>query len=358
MSAQRIKEYLMQLLPDGVGGEKRYRAYFVSDGFSVDGNEEILPVVIEKEGIKVSSAVAKSLFTEYLKACVRHTAITGETVNIAGVLTVTLTIRGSYEQRKSSAPKKNVRVSVRLLEELRPDVSFAMVNALAGKVLRLQSVTSEGCDNGYVRQGKEATINGLNMTMLEGDTVTATMKDENKVEVSILCTFHCLGSTRMDVTIPAEFNREFYADKEIVFKVTNRCGDADAPQDSDTIRAVLLRRSESDPSPAPTPAPDITGGYSVGHDDDPGMFIEGCGFVLEGTNLNGATFAFGPTEGGVTPATVPADKVEVTDTEATIDQEWLDGQITNFDIGDEDTVIFTATNSAGSDTYQATFRVG
>ena len=282
MSAQRIKEYLMQALPDSVGGDKRFRAYFIGDGYSISAFNDILPAVIETGGIKVSCGVATDLIKSFLKSCVNHTATTGETVNIADLMTVTLAIKGSYERRKSSASKDNVRVVARLLNEMRPTVSFSMSNALAGKVVTLQSVTSPGCEPGFVKQGSVATLNGLNMEMLTGDSMIATMKNAAKEDVSIQCAYESAGSTRLDVTIPAEFNDPFYVGNEITFKIINRCGDPDSEQDSDTIKATMLAGDGDEPEPT---GPTLTGVHAPGI-ESPMIHLE-SGIWFDGTNLDG-----------------------------------------------------------------------
>ena len=254
MGSKRIKHYLMRPIPEKMGGAGRFSAYFVGDDFSVDAFKEILPGVIADEGLKVSPGVGQQLITAFLKKSIAHTAQTGETVNVANLMTSMLAIKGSYERRKSSASKDNVRVVVRLLDELRPEVSFSMSNALAGKVVTLQSVTSPGCEPGFVKQRSMATLNGLNMEMLPGDSIIATMKSAAKEDVSIQCAYESAGSTRLDVTIPAEFNDPFYVGKEITFKIINRCGDPDSEQDSDTIKATMLAGDGDEPEPAPEPA--------------------------------------------------------------------------------------------------------
>ena len=252
MSSGRIKKYLMQQIPKELGGG--YRAYFVGDDFSVDAMKELLPDVIEEGGMKISPGVAENLIKGFCKKCVNHTAKTGETVNIANLMTVMLAIKGSYERRKSTADKDNVRVIVRLLEEMRPMISFRMANALTAKVPILQSATSPGCDAGFVKQYLLAILNGLNLEMLEGDTVTAMMKNQEGEEVVHTCAYTSEGSTRLNVVIPEEFNAPEYAGKAITFKVTSRCGDPDSEQDSDTITVTLLAGD----APGPEPTPELT----------------------------------------------------------------------------------------------------
>ena len=351
----RIKKYRMKVIPSAFSEKGGFSAQFIGDGYSVDARTEILPSVITASGVQVGEGTAWELVTAFLKACAQRAANTGETVNVGSLVTFGLAIKGWYSNKDSKAAKDSVRVTATLLGDLKPTVAFSMSNALEGATLTLYTVMSANCGLGHVRQGAAFRINGKELTMLEGDTVTATLRTDGGETVTAVCPIVASEIDRIDATLPAAFSDAAYVGREVRFTVRGRCGDPEAGVQEKEIAAIL---EAAETPPAPTPAPDITGGYSVGHDDDPGMFIEGCGFVLEDTNLNGATFAFGPTEGGITPATVPANKVEVTDTQATIDQEWLDGQITNFDIGDEDTVIFTAANSAGSDTYQATFRVG
>ena len=346
MNKKRTKQYLMQEIPEKVGGAGRFRAYFVGDGYSIDANTEILPQVIETGGMKVSEGVARDLIKSFLKCCVSHTATTGETVNIADLMTVTLAIRGSYERRKSSAPRDNVHVVVRLLEDLRPTVSFTMSNALSGKVLTLQSVTSPGCEPGYVRQGVVATINGLNLPMLDGDTVSATMKNASGEEVTVLCTFTGVGSTRLDVTIPSVFDVPDYVGKEIVFTVCNRCGDPDLPQDSDTITAVLLA-GEPPPGPVP-PAPTLTAGYTEGHENNPGVIFTDGGFIMAGTNLTGCTWSV-EWEGtsGARTETIDPEAVEVTGgTSAIIAPAALATAVGDTEAGMP--IFIRATNAGGS----------
>ena len=265
MSTRKKKYAMYPIAPEfsEVGG---FMARFVSDGYTVDAGTEILPDVLDAGGWKISLGSAQDLVESYLKACANRTATTGETVNLANIMTTMLSIRGSYEKRKSSAKRENVRVVVRLLEEMRPKIEFSMSNVIEGKVLQLQSVTSEGCEPGFVKQGVVATINGLNLAMLDGDTVTATMKGPDGEELTLACGFASLGSTRLDVTIPDAFNAAEYAGKKIEFEVKNRCGDVEQPLDSDSITATLLA-GEAPPVP-PTPEPTFTKVCGTGHEDD------------------------------------------------------------------------------------------
>lgn len=278
--SNRKKKYMMYPISPEISEVGGYMARFVSDGYTVDANKEILPGVLDAGGWKISLGSAQDLVSSYLKTCANHTATTGETVNIANIMTTLLSIRGSYEKRKSTAKRENVRVVVRLQEDMRPKVSFAMSNVLEGKILTLQSVTSVGCEPGFVRQSSIATINGLNLEMLEGDTVTATMKGPGGDEQTVPCSFASLGSTRLDVTIPDVFNAAAYAGQKIVFEITNRCGDPEQPQDVDSITATLLASEGGDtPEPEPTPT-----GPTVAAIND-GTFHSGGGNVVTGVNM-------------------------------------------------------------------------
>ena len=259
MSTGHVKQYLLRMIPNGVGGAGRFAAYFKGDGYSINAFADLLPQVIEASGIKVSVGVAKDLIRLFLKACVEHVAKTGETVNVADLFTVMLAIRKSYLRRKSTVERKNVRIILRLLEEMCPSVSFAMSNVVEGKVLKLQSVTSPDCDPGFVRQGAVATINGLNTTMLDGDTVEAEMKNSSGNVVKVPCSFTSVSSTRLDVVVPSTFGGVEYAGKKITFYVTNRCGETDQGRETEDISATLLAGEESTPEPEPTPtAPTVT----------------------------------------------------------------------------------------------------
>ena len=277
MSTGHVKRYLLRMIPNGVGGAGRFSAYFKGDGYSIDAFADLLPQVIETGGIKVSVGVAKDLIRLFLKACVEHVAKTGETVNVADLFTVMLAIRKSYLRRKSTVERKNVRVILRLLEEMCPSVSFAMSNVVEGKVLKLQSVTSPDCEPGFVRQGEIATINGLNTTMLDGDTVEAEMKNAVGNVVKVPCSFTSVSSTRLDVVVPAAFSGEEYAGKKITFSVTNRCGEEDQGRETEQISATLLA-GETPPGPTPPLAPTVTAVNG-------GTFLEGGGCVVHGENM-------------------------------------------------------------------------
>ena len=100
-----------------------------------------------------------------------------------------------------------------------------------------------------------------------------------------------------------------------------------------------------------TPAPDLTEIHSFGHGEDTEHIYEGASVELIGTALNGATVKVERLEGvWKDEVTIPADKLEVTDTKIVIDGEWLDEEYAiPKDVAIGDSVRFTVTTPGGSD---------
>ena len=143
MAGQKTKKYRMQGVPAALSEKGGYTASFVSDGYTVDGRATILPVVLHDGGMKVSEGVAWDIVHGYTTACLNHTATTGETVDMGDAMAM-LSIRGWYEKKDSKAIRDNVRVSLRLKEDMRPKVTFSMSNVLDGRTLMVYSATTPG----------------------------------------------------------------------------------------------------------------------------------------------------------------------------------------------------------------------
>ena len=108
---------------------------------------------------------------------------------------------------------------------------------------------------------------------------------------------------------------------------------------------------------APTPTgdePHITSGHSSGY-GDAGMIDPNADFIMEGSNLAGASVKVDWTDEGGNERTqnIPAGEVEAEDESITLQQgDWLEACTTV----DGAVITFTVTTSHGSTTYQATVR--
>ena len=349
----RIKKYRMKAIPSAFSEKGGFSAQFIGDGYSVDARTEILPSVITASGVQVGEGTAWELVTAFLKACAQRAANTGETVNVGSLVTFGLAIKGWYSNKDSKAAKDSVRVTATLLGDLKPTVAFSMSNALEGATLVLVTVMSDGCALGHVRQGAAFRINGKELVMLEGDTVTATLKTEGGETVTALCPITGSASDHIDATLPAVFSDAAFAGREVRFTVRGRCGDPEACVQEKDISAVL---DAAETPPVPVNPPRITSGHSESHADDGKCYADGSGFVLEGDNLEDAivTVAGSANEGETWSyeETVPADKVNFDADMLTIDGNWLDTWYNHMDIGE--LVKFTVGNTDGEDSVTRT----
>ena len=344
----RIKKYRMKAIPSAFSEKGGFSAQFIGDGYSVDARTEILPSVITASGVQVGEGTAWELVTAFLKACAQRAANTGETVNVGSLVTFGLAIKGWYSNKDSKAAKDSVRVTATLLGDLKPTVAFSMSNALEGATLVLVTVMSDGCALGHVRQGAAFRINGKELVMLEGDTVTATLKTEGGETVTALCPITGSASDHIDATLPAVFSDAAFAGREVRFTVRGRCGDPEACVQEKDISAVL---DAAETPPVPVNPPRITSGHSESHADDGKCYADGSGFVLEGDNLEDAIVTIaGSANQGETwsyEETVPADKVNFDADMLTIDGQWLDAWYNHLDVGE--LVKFTVENTDGED---------
>jgi hypothetical protein len=349
----RIKKYRMKAIPSAFSEKGGFSAQFIGDGYSVDARTEILPSVITASGVQVGEGTAWELVTAFLKACAQRAANTGETVNVGSLVTFGLAIKGWYSNKDSKAAKDSVRVTATLLGDLKPTVAFSMSNALEGATLVLVTVMSDGCALGHVRQGAAFRINGKELVMLEGDTVTATLKTEGGETVTALCPITGSASDHIDATLPAVFSDAAFAGREVRFTVRGRCGDPEACVQEKDISAVL---DAAETPPVPSNPPRIVSGHSESHADDGKCYADGSGFVLEGDNLEDATVTVaGSANGGETwsyEETVPADKVNFDADMLTIDGNWLDAWNNHLDIGE--LVKFTVETTQGEDSITRT----
>ena len=349
----RIKKYRMKAIPSAFSEKGGFSAQFIGDGYSVDARTEILPSVITASGVQVGEGTAWELVTAFLKACAQRAANTGETVNVGSLVTFGLAIKGWYSNKDSKAAKDSVRVTATLLGDLKPTVAFSMSNALEGATLVLVTVMSDGCALGHVRQGAAFRINGKELVMLEGDTVTATLKTEGGETVTALCPITGSASDHIDATLPAVFSDAAFAGREVRFTVRGRCGDPEACVQEKDISAVL---DAAETPPVPVNPPRITSGHSESHADDGKCYADGSGFVLEGENLEDAivTIAGSANEGETWSyeETIPADKVNFDADMLTIDGNWLDTWYNHLDVGE--LVKFTVETTQGEDSIQRT----
>ena len=280
----RMKKYRMKAIPAKFSEKGGFSAQFVSDGYSVDARTEILPAVITANGVQVGEGTAWDLVTAFLKACAQRTANTGETVNVGSLLSFGLAIKGWYANKDSKADKESVHVSATLLGDLRPTVAFSMSNAVEGATITLVTIMSEGCELGRIRQGAAFRINGKELRMLDGDTVTASLRTADGETVTAICPIVGSAADHIDATLPAAFSDAAFVGRSVRITVRGRCGDPEAGAQEKSIEATL----EAGSAPAPQPAPTITGAGTRG--DDPGeVNVAGATLEVTGENLEGAT---------------------------------------------------------------------
>ena len=141
----RFKKYTMTPISSKFSEKGGYSARFVGDGYTVDARKEILPGVIKDTGILIGEGAAWDFFRTFLQRCVLRVADTGETVTLDSLLSIGLSIQGWFANKDSKASKENVRVSAKLLKELKPNVVFTMSNENDGFTLLLVTVMSDGC---------------------------------------------------------------------------------------------------------------------------------------------------------------------------------------------------------------------
>ena len=252
MAKGRVKKYVQSAIPTAISEKGGFTARFIGDGFSVDARTEILPKVIKEQGLQIGEEPGWALVYSFLKECANHAASTGETVNIDSLMTFGLSIRGWFENKTSKAKKENVRVTARLLGDLKPTVNFSMSNANEGNTLTIITVMSPGCKLDEVKQGATATINGKWLKMIidgsGSDHVKAEIKLPGGQKVGAECPILGSDDDHIEITIPGEFGGEDLVGKEIVFTVFGRTGDPEAGVQSATIAATLIA---GEPVPEP-----------------------------------------------------------------------------------------------------------
>ena len=279
MGKGRVKKYVQSAIPAAITEKGGFSARFISDGFSVDAKTEILPQVIKEQGLQIGEEPGWALIYSFLKACANHSATTGETVNIDSLMTFGLSIRGWYANKTSKATKENVRVTAKLLGDLRPTVNFSMSNANEGNTLTLITVMSPGCKLDEVKQGSTATINGKWIKLLDDGTGQDYVKAEVALpggqKVGKTCTVIESDDDHITFDMPGEFSGADLVGKDITFTVYGRTGDPEAGVQNASITAKLLDGgAEIRPSIDRIVSDDVEG------------VVKGKGFTAEGSNLS------------------------------------------------------------------------
>ena len=309
----RNKKYKMMPISSNFTEKSGYRAQFVGDGYSIDARKEILPAVIRSTGVQIGEGTAWDLIETFLKECAARSANSGETVTVGSLLTFALSIHGWFANKDSKADKDNVRVSARLLNDLKPTVAFSMSNDLDGLTLTLYTVMSDGCQIGHVRQGAAFRINGKHLQMLEGDRLSACAKNAEGETVEAECTVLDSADDHIDATLAAAFNDKAFANREIVFKVEGRCGDPDAGTQTKTIAATL----DDNGIPAPVVTKYINQGMEAEVTEANEIFAVGGDAIFTGSNLAGAAVRAVSIDGGKS-VDIDAEHVTASDSELRI----------------------------------------
>ena len=276
----RYKKYKMTAISSKFSEKGGYRAQFVADGYSIDARRDILPAAIKETGVQIGEGAAWDLINRFLTMCSNRAATTGETVTVGSLLSFYLAIRGWFANKDSKASKENVRVSAKLLNDLRPTVVFSMSNDIEGFTLVLTTVMSDGCALGHVKQAAKFRINGKYLQLLEGDKVTASATNAAGETVEAECAVIESAEDHIDATLPAAFNGDEFIGREITFKVEGRCGDPEAGTQTKSITASLDKGADG---------PKITRVVCEGHEDTPDTLFDGGKVMIEGKGLAGAT---------------------------------------------------------------------
>ena len=340
----RTKKYRMKAIPSAISEKGGYSAQFVGDGYTVDACKEILPGVIKDIGAQIGEGTAWDLVRTFLLRCAKRVAETGETVTLGSLMTFALAIRGWFANKDSKASKDNVRVSAKLLDELRPTVVFSMSNEIDGVTLTLYTVMGDGCALGHVKPAAAFRINGKYLQLLEGDNVVASVKDAAGETIEAECVVIESAEDHIDGTLPAAFGAAALAGREITFTVHGRCGDADAGTQVKSITAVL------DKSDAPT-GPVVAYAYSAGYEDDRTHIHSDAVNALRivGENLAGAAVKISYTDSdGDMNIDVPADKIATEPDGISINGEWI-AEILPIDYACD--MTFTLTTDSGNATF-------
>ena len=277
MATKRIKKYRMIPIPAKFSEKGGCTAQFVAGEYSVDAESEILPGVIEANGVKISKGTAWDLVNSFIKACAARAANTGETVTVGSLMSFGLSIRGWYERTDSKASRDNVRVTATLLGDLRPTIEFGMSNALDGVKLKLSTIRGEGLPFDHVQGGQPFRINGVGLNLIDGDTVVAKAVTPDGDVVEAACSVTSTEDDRLDAILPAAFGASALVGREVSITVTSHCGDPTATPDIRAITATLDASAEPAPEPTPT-------GPTVAAIND-GTFHSGGGNVVTGANM-------------------------------------------------------------------------
>ena len=340
----RTKKYRMKAIPSAISEKGGYSAQFVGDGYTVDACKEILPGVIKDIGAQIGEGTAWDLVRTFLLRCAKRVAETGETVTLGSLMTFGLAIKGWFANKDSKASKDNVRVSAKLLDELRPTVVFSMSNDIDGVTLTLYTVMGDGCALGHVKPAAAFRINGKYLQLLEGDKVVASVKDAAGETIEAECSVIESAEDHIDATLPAAFGAAALAGREITLTVHGRCGDADAGTQVKSITAVL------DKSDALT-VPVVAYAYSEGHEDDRTHIHSDAVNALRivGENLAGAAVKISYMDhDGDMNIDVPADKIATETDGISINGEWL-AEILPADYACD--MTFTLTTDNGNATF-------
>ena len=296
-------------------------------------------------GTYMTRATAQYCLNEFYEYAAKVIADDIVRINM-GSVSIYPMIGGPFDSEDDTyrEPRNTLYIGATLSQELRNAVTGLVPENLVGiavGTVQISSVMDLASETYHLIDGlKEFRIAGIDLTVPDGeDESLALVAADGVTKVADIMVVSTRDGQRIVCTLASAVPAGTYH-----VRLVSHGLDPTAPIVT-ALHKVTVKAA------AVTPAPDLTEIHSFGHGEDTEHIYEGASVELIGTALNGATVKVERLEGvWKDEVTIPADKLEVTDTKIVIDGEWLaDEYAIPKDVAFGDSMRITVTTPGGSD---------
>ena len=239
---------------------KKYRMIPINDGFArktgitgyygkmigietVEAYENILPGSIDQCGVKMTPDIAKAVIDRFLLDCNNHLKKTSDSVKIGDVMMLKVATKGGAKAAKTDRLDKDDLRMVAVALQGKQTFDFDIQNEVEGVTIKIGSITGVTPGRAFdtFMAGENVRINGMNLTMLEGDYVEVSAM-VNGEEVKGRCEILESSADSILVTPHADI-ATVPGGTEVSFIVHGKGGDAEESQQTISRKCKIVAYS-------------------------------------------------------------------------------------------------------------------